>query len=43
MIKESLLGRITILIAGKVTNDNLDEVVAAIPSPEYHGEKNNIT
>lgn len=38
MIKKAA-GRITILIAGKVTNDNLDEVVAAIPSPEYHGEK----
>ena len=34
MIKKAA-GRITILIAGKVTNDNLDEVVAAIPSPEY--------
>lgn len=31
--------RIIILIAGKVTNDNLDEVVAAIPSTEYHGKK----
>lgn len=38
MIKKAA-GRITILIAGKVTNDNLDEVVAAIPSPEYHGKK----
>lgn len=38
MIKKAA-GRITILIAGKVTNDNLDEVVATIPSPEYHGKK----
>lgn len=32
-------GRITILIAGKVTSDNLDEVASAIPSTEYHGKK----
>ncbi|GAA6324659.1 copper homeostasis protein CutC [Fusobacterium ulcerans] len=38
MIKKAA-GRITILIAGKVTNDNLDKVVAAIPSSEYHGKK----
>lgn len=32
-------GRITILIAGKVTSDNFEEVAAAIPSAEYHGKK----
>ena len=31
--------RIIILIAGKVTSDNFEEVVAAIPSTEYHGKK----
>ena len=31
--------RITILIAGKVTSDNFEEVAAAIPSTEYHGKK----
>lgn len=31
--------RITILIAGKVTSDNLDKVALAIPSTEYHGKK----
>lgn len=31
--------RIIILIAGKVTSDNFEEVAAAIPSTEYHGKK----
>lgn len=31
--------RIIILIAGKVTSDNFEEIVAAIPSSEYHGKK----
>ncbi|HBJ77797.1 MULTISPECIES: copper homeostasis protein CutC [Fusobacterium] len=31
--------RIIILIAGKVTSDNFEEVAVAIPSTEYHGKK----
>ncbi len=31
--------KIIILIAGKVTSDNFEEVAAAIPSTEYHGKK----
>ena len=31
--------RIIILIAGKVTSDNFEEVAAAVPSSEYHGKK----
>lgn len=31
--------RIIILIAGKVTSDNFEEVAAAISSTEYHGKK----
>lgn len=31
--------RIIILIAGKVTSDNFEEVAAAIPASEYHGKK----
>lgn len=31
--------RIIILIAGKVTSDNFEEVAAAIPYTEYHGKK----
>lgn len=31
--------RVIILIAGKVTSDNFEEVAAAIPSTEYHGKK----
>ena len=31
--------RIIIMIAGKVTSDNFEEVAAAIPSTEYHGKK----
>lgn len=38
MIKKSD-NRIIILIAGKVTSDNFEEVAAAIPSTEYHGKK----
>ena len=38
MIKKTE-GKLTIIVAGKVDKDNLQEVAAAIPSTEYHGKK----
>jgi len=32
-------GRIKIVVAGKVTRDNLQTVKAKIPAPEFHGKK----
>lgn len=32
-------GRIIIVIAGKVTKENLEEIAAVVPSTEYHGKK----
>lgn len=31
--------KITILVAGKVTKENLSEIATAIPTTEYHGKK----
>lgn len=36
---EKANGRITIMVAGKVTKENLEEIAAIIPSTEYHGKK----
>lgn len=36
---EKANGRITIMVAGKVTKENLEEIAAVIPSTEYHGKK----